>query len=100
MAAASGIKIPNAQPPALTHIALTDSRNDMGAGATPTEISDKGPIVTSTSPNNVPPRCNMSGGFKKSGWAIVGATVTTSNQPLPINPPQKNIIPGTLPSQR
>src|SRR5258708_37840957 len=70
MAVASGIKIPNAQPFALTHIALTDSRNDVSADATP---SDDGPIATNTPPN-VPPRLNVSGGFKKSGWAIVGAT--------------------------
>jgi len=69
MAAASGIKIPNAQPPDLCH--------DMSAGAAPTEIPDEGPIVTSTPPN-VLPSFNVSGGIKKSGWAIVGATGTIS----------------------
>jgi hypothetical protein len=65
MAAANGIKIPNA----LSHIVANDlCRND----ATPTEIHGSPADVPSSS--SMPPY-----GFEKSGWTIGGAaTISTS----------------------
>jgi hypothetical protein len=60
MAAANGIKMPKAQTPGLTQIAVADSSNNIDADATPPRYLKKVEVLPT-----VPPSSSMpSGGFK------------------------------------
>jgi hypothetical protein len=80
IAAANGIKMPKAQTATLTQIAVTDLSNNIEAGAMRTEPTAE--ISGDTSNSTM-----QSGGFRRSGWNVVGAATTSTPQPPPSLPP-------------